>query len=225
MANQLKRILIAAAFSGIVAGLFLTFAQQLELVPLILAAEEYEPESNHKEWHPTEGLERTLFTAAANIVTALGFSLLLGAAMSTRPDSPTWHSGLLWGIAGYLTFFVAPSLGLPPELPGSMAAELGSRQLWWLATVFCTGTGLALLSFSSIPLLKIIGVIFLVSPHIITTPLPDVHSVSLPSGMADTFVWASALVNGAMWILIGSIYGLMYGLIYSRLTDLPHRSE
>ncbi len=213
MPGQLKIILIAAAFSGIVAGVILTFAQQLALTPLILAAEELELTSNHEDWHPADGLERTLFTAAANIVTTFSFALLLGAAMSLRSDNPAWSSGLLWGIGGYLAFFVAPSLGLPPELPGSMAAELGSRQIWWLATVFFTATGLAFLSFSPMPFTKIVGLLLVVSPHFITAPLPDTHSSSVPSDMTEAFVLASSLVNAVMWIIIGSLYGL----IYSRL--------
>ena len=58
-----------------------------------------------------------------------------------------WREGLLWGLGGFAVFMLAPSLGLPPELPGMPAAELGPRQVWWLLTAAATAAGLALLAF------------------------------------------------------------------------------
>ena len=64
------------------------------------------------------------FTVAANIVTAVGFALLLVAASEFAGGIAGWRSGLLWGLAGFAVFTLAPGLGLPPELPAMPAAEL-----------------------------------------------------------------------------------------------------
>lgn len=43
----------------------------------------------------------------------------------------TFGDGRLARMAGFAAFTVAPALGLPPELPGMMAADLGPRQARW----------------------------------------------------------------------------------------------
>ncbi|MEI2612914.1 MAG: CbtA family protein [Candidatus Promineifilaceae bacterium] len=41
-----------------------------------------------------------------------------------------------------LAFQLAPAFGLPPELPGMAAADLGARQVWWCGTALATGVGI-----------------------------------------------------------------------------------
>ena len=65
-------------------------------------------------------------TAAANLVTAIGFGLLLVAASEFAGGITGWRQGLVWGLAGFAIFTLAPGLGLPPELPAMPAAELGA---------------------------------------------------------------------------------------------------
>ena len=60
-------------------------------------------------------------------------------------------------MAGFAVFMLAPSLGLPPELPGMPAAELGPRQVWWLLTAAATAAGLALLAFRRTPVWAVGG--------------------------------------------------------------------
>ncbi len=50
-------------------------------------------------------------------------------------------NGALWGAAGWLAVHLLPAIGLPPELPGFPAADLGDRQVWWVATVGAFGRG------------------------------------------------------------------------------------
>ena len=83
-------------------------------------------------WSPADGFERTVFSALANIVTGIGFALLLVAASELFGGIKDWRQGLFWGLAGFAVFTLAPGLGLPPELPAMPAAELGARQLWWI---------------------------------------------------------------------------------------------
>ena len=70
------------------------------------------------EWAPADGAERFGWTLAANIVAGIGFALLLVAASELRGGLTSWREGLLWGLAGFAVFTLAPSIGLPPEAPG-----------------------------------------------------------------------------------------------------------
>ena len=74
------------------------------------------------------------FTALANLVTAIGFGLLLVAVSEFAGGIRSWRAGPASGASpASPTFTLAPGLGLPPELPAMPAAELGARQAWWIA--------------------------------------------------------------------------------------------
>lgn len=225
-----KRIIFAAALAGALAGLLLTLVQQVQVSQLILKAEVYEDATavaaasqsahghssaehehhEHEAWQPANGVERTLFTALANISLAVGFGLLLGAAICLRGEVSGWRAGLLWGLAGYVVFFVAPSLGLPPEVPGTEAAPLADRQLWWLITVVMTASGLSLLIFARTWQVKILGAVLLVVPHLIGAPQPQVHASAAPVELAHAFIYATAIANAVFWLALGSLMGFFY---------------
>lgn len=218
-----KNLIYAALFAGLLSGLLLTGVQQLQVAPLILQAEVYEDAAaqqgiahhdeaaaheHEHEWQPENGWERTLYTVAANISLAVGFGLLLGAAICQR-GRVNWRIGLLWGLAGYAVFFVAPSLGLPPEVPGTEAAPLHDRQLWWLLTVILSGAGVAVLVFAR-QWLKLLGVAMLVMPHLIGAPQPEVAHSAAPHELAQAFIVATAIANAAFWLALGGFMGLFY---------------
>jgi len=216
-----RELLAAALWTGLLAGLLLTAIQQIQVIPTLLQAEVYEeqaaaaiakPDISHEQhqWQPENGWERTAFTAAANISLGVGFALLIGAVMCTRGRPGNWHMGLLWGLAGYLTFFVAPSLGLPPEVPGTTAAKLADRQSWWLITVLDTGFGLSLLAFAKTRTNQFFGVVLLVSPHLIGAPQPEVHGSAAPAELAQSFITATAIANAVFWLAIGGLMGRFY---------------
>src|SRR5213075_2928187 len=46
-------------------------------------------------WKPAEGLQRHSLTAAANILTAIGFALLLAGIYALRGGAVSWREGLL----------------------------------------------------------------------------------------------------------------------------------
>lgn len=221
-----KPILAAAPFAGLLAGLLLTGIQQLGVAPLILEAETYEiaaAESTHTHaeetgqhahvhehaWQPENGWERTAYTAGANVTLAIGFALLLGAAMSQR-GTANWRTGLLWGLGGYAVFFAAPALGLPPEVPGTEAAPLRDRQLWWLFAVLATAGGLALLAFARSMKIKILGAALLPLPHLVGAPQPQFAGSTAPHELAQAFVVATAFANAAFWLALGGLMGLFY---------------
>lgn len=47
-----------------------------------------------RAWEPRDGLERNIYTAAANVLTAIGFALLLSGIFALRQRDVTWHEGL-----------------------------------------------------------------------------------------------------------------------------------
>lgn len=185
-----QRIAFSAGIAGLLAALLLSVLQSLWMTPLILQAETYEVQTeaparaehhDHGEeaWAPADGWPRTLSTFGGNLVVAVGFGLLLAGLFNLRAPTRV-HQGLLWGLAGYATFCLAPSLGLPPELPGTAAADLTVRQLWWIGTAGATASALALLAFARHPAFKLAALGLLVLPHLLGAPQPVEHASLAP---------------------------------------------
>ncbi|MCP5421106.1 MAG: CbtA family protein [Gammaproteobacteria bacterium] len=162
----------------------------------------------HKEsdWEPADGWQRNGSTLVADILIGIGFGLLLTASLALRPE-PRWKEGLLWGLGGYLVFFVLPGLGLEPEIPGSYAADLAPRQAWWVMAVFCSGVGLALITLQKPWAWKIGGALLILLPHFVGAPQPLSHGGAAPAELAEAFIWRTALVNAVFWLVLGSLAG------------------
>ena len=220
-----KRMIAAAALAGILAGLLLTAVQQIRVVPALLQAEVYEKAAaaafrsghaqrsmgySHEAPQPASGLERAMLSAVSNVILALGFALLLGAAMFLSGGALGWRSGLLWGLAGYAVFFVAPSLGLPPEVPGTETALLTDRQIWWLMTVLFTAAGLSFLVFARTWAISMLGVFLLGVPHLIGAPQAQFHGSTAPAELVDSFLYATVLANFVFWLSLGGLLGFFY---------------
>ena len=220
----LGRILLPAVIAGILSGALLTGLQHVEVIPLIYQAETFENSATvaaghahdgeasgvheAEPWAPDDGIERTSITLLANIVAAVGFGLLLSVAfvlLSAKGRSVVWRGGLLWGLAGFGIFNLAPALGLPPELPGSEAAALDGRQGWWILTVVMTALGLGLIAFARPVYVRALGFIPLVIPHIIGAPAPEHHGGLAPQEMAERFVYASLATSAAFWLALGAL--------------------
>jgi cobalt transporter subunit CbtA len=225
--DYFRNIVLVAAIAGVLAGLGMTVAQQLTTVPLILKAEVYEEqgataahdhgdaaaqpaahEHGDEGWQPADGFERTAFTLLANIVTGVGFALLLVAASELAGGITGWRQGVFWGLAGFAVFTLAPSLGLPPELPAMPAAELGARQLWWVATAFSAAAALALVFYGRTPFAIVAAVALLVAPHLIGAPEPASYDTPIPEGLHHSFVVAVVLTALLFWVLLGALAGL-----------------
>ena len=222
---MIKRIAQTAGFTGLLAALLLTLLQSFWVAPLILQAETFEnaPAATevheHAEatahthdaeaWEPEDGWQRVLSTTGGNLVVAVGFALMLAGLYTLRAPTRT-AQGLLWGLAGYATFVLAPTLGLPPELPGTAAADLAQRQIWWIGTAASTAAGIALIVFSRHWLMKILGVAILAVPHVIGAPQPEVHSMLAPEALEAQFKIASQLTNVAFWLALGLISAWLF---------------
>lgn len=230
---MITRIARTAGFSGLLAALLLTLLQSFWVAPLILQAETYEsaaPAASHpaegqavaahehehsaEAWEPEDGWQRVLSTTGGNLVVAVGFALILAALYSLRAPGRV-SSGAWWGLAGFAVFCLAPTLGLPPELPGTAAADLGLRQNWWVGTAAATAVGLALLVFARHWLLKVLGAVLLVIPHVIGAPQPEVHESLAPAALETQFKIASWLTNAAFWLALG----LLSAWLYRRSSD------
>jgi cobalt transporter subunit CbtA len=228
--DYFRNIVAVAALAGAIAGLGMTVAQQLTTVPLILKAETYEAQvapahdygdaaapqasahqHDHDGWLPADGVERTFFSALANIVTGIGFALLLVAASELFGGIRDWRQGLFWGLAGFSVFTLAPGLGLPPELPAMPAAALGARQLWWVGTAIATAIALGLLVYGRSAVAALAAIVLLVMPHLIGAPQPASYESPIPEGLHHSFVVAVVLTTLLFWVLLGGLAGLFRG--------------
>ena len=223
-----RRLVFAALCAGLLSGLVAAAAHQFGTVPLILAAETYEqkttpaaadahshgPTAAHQptaaEWELENGIERTLYTLAADLLTAIGFALLLASGLALRGGAVTWRDGLLWGLAGFAAFTLAPGIGLPPEVPGTESAPLLTRQLWWLATAIVTGAGLALLAFTRSAICAALALLLLVLPHLYGAPSPTEHAAAAPAALAHRFVVAVTVASLLFWGVLGAATGYFY---------------
>jgi len=225
-----RTILFVAALAGIGTGLVVSALHLFTTVPLILQAETFENAGgeaapavtaeahehapgaaahshDEEEWGPADGVERNGLTVIFTVLTGFGFGLLLIAASEVTGGLKGWHQGLLWGLAGFAAFTVAPGLGLPPELPAMPAADLAARQVWWVGTVAATAGGLALLAFGRSPLLAVLGVALILAPHVIGAPQPESHESPIPEALHHSFVVASVAVSFVFWVLLGGLAG------------------
>lgn len=228
--SPFTRLVSAAVAAGLLAGLALTAVQMVAVTPIIVKAEVFEDAApaapappvahahseahehhhDHTAWKPEDGAERTLFTVLADVTMAVGYGLLLCAALTLRGGRPTWRQGLLWGAAGYLVVFVAPSLGLPPELPGTSAAPVGERQLWWMMAAAGTAAGLALIAFGRSWLWALAGLVLLGAPHLVSAPQPLVHTSAAPEDLVHAFRLASAFTNAVFWLVLGALSAFFF---------------
>lgn len=209
-----RPILLSSFLAGLLASLALTLAQALWVSPLILQAETYEEattpsghEHGDEAWQPENGWQRTLATASANAALGLGYGLMLGGLFALRrPSGPV--QGMAWGLAGYAVFFAAPSLGLPPELPGTAAAELGARQQWWLGTALATALGLGLLFLQRQRLVHAAGLLLMAAPHLIGAPHPVLAASLAPEELQMRFRLATLACNALFWLALGVLSAL-----------------
>ena len=221
---MIKRIAQTAGFAGLLGALLLTLLQSFWVAPLIQQAETYEkaPAALHQHteamaahehdaeaWEPEDGWQRVLSTTGGNLVVAVGFALMLAGLYTLRAPGRT-REGLLWGLAGYAVFCLAPTLGLPPELPGTAAADLTQRQIWWAGTAASTAVALALMVFGRHWWLKVAGVVILVIPHWLGAPQPEVHASLAPEALESQFKWASQLTNVLFWLVLGLISAWLF---------------
>ena len=183
-------------------------------------AEAAAPAAEDEGWAPADGFERFAFSVVANIVTGIGFALILVAVSEFAGGIGNWRQGVFWGLAGFAVFTLAPGLGLPPELPAMPAADLTQRQIWSWATVAATAAGLGLIAFrKSLPLV-ILAVLLIIAPHIVGAPQPDSFETPIPEGLHHQFVVAVTVTNLVFWLVLGAVVGVVRGRFTGTATSL-----
>jgi len=232
---MLKRIFSVGLLAGLVSGLLVAICLHFVTTPLILTAEVYEEaaeaahhaheqtashehhhdagsEHSHElpEWKPADGIERTLSTSAATIVTGIGFSLVLVALMLAADEPITPKNALLWSACGFIATGLATGLGLAPELPGSAGADLAARQTWWIATAAVTGLGLYLLIKTASLATRTAGLVLIALPHIIGAPHPKAFISTAPAELAAQFAASSLVIHALLWVFVGLSVGTFW---------------
>ncbi|MCK5902467.1 MAG: CbtA family protein [Cocleimonas sp.] len=231
-----RKIIFIAFFSALIAGLFLGSLQFLATSKIIYAAEQYEVEEavatlvandghahqhSNTVWEPKAGTERIAYTFLADVLIAFGHGLLLVSFMvfmllKFSKPALSWRSGFVVGFGGYLSFYLATVIGLPPEVPGTVAADLEARQLWWALTVIATLVGLTLLYLAPMKF-KLLGILALLLPHLIGAPQPELHgylttepnAIVALSQLEHQLLLSTAWVNLAYWLVLGTVSGFL----------------
>lgn len=171
--------------------------------------------SHGAESHDDEsmlGFGRFWDTVLANLVAGAGFGLMLAAAaLLTGIGFPEGRDGvmrgLLLGAAAWFCVQLAPSMSLPPAVPGFPYADLGDRQGWWMITVAMSAAGVWCIAMRPEWLVKAVGVAIIVAPHLWGSPVPEDLSSEVPAYIASAYAAASLATTLFFWLLLGGLLG------------------
>ena len=210
---EVRRLIWAVLLAGALAGIVLFLVQRVTVIPLIQTAESFEPESHPaewrhtEEWKPAEGWQRVSLTAAATLLSSIGMAaILFGFAVLARIQLRV-RSGIVLGLAAFVCFSLAPSLGLPPEPPGVPVADVADRQVWWAGTVIATALGLWMLARGPRTwLVRVAAVICIIAPHWIGAP-KAVGENEVPEALLRQFAIASLASMAVFWVVLGASAG------------------
>lgn len=167
----------------------------------------------------TSDFQRTLLTFLMDFVAYTGFALVLAAGLglaASRGFSIDLNRGLLFGLAGFAAVQLAPAMGLSPEVPGTPAADLAARQIWWIGTVAATAIGLAILAFMTGPV-RFAGLLPIALPHLIGAPVPEGFGGIVPPELAAHFAARALTVGAIAW----AVLGLATGYFWTRTGEHP----
>jgi len=227
---MIRNLFAAALLAALCAGLLTAAIQHFRITPLILHAETFEGEGGHshgeeaadhshadavastaaeepEEWAPADGFERTAYTTLATVLAAAGFALVIGAVSVLSGLPITFANGFLWGIAGFVTFSLAPAYGLAPELPGMPAADVLPRQIWWIGTALATGAAWLLLAKTRAGWAFAVAAALVVIPHIIGAPASPDEPSAVPAHLATEFAAITLGTSFVFWLVLGTLFG------------------
>lgn len=240
----LRRLIWCALAAALFVGSVQSVVQRWQALPILLAAEAFEGqkakpataethdhaagaghETHHEDaaWAPAAGIERSAWTWVANVLHAVGIALLVFVVMALW----TWKRGLATGplrvaaavaAAGWLSFHLWPSIGLPAEVPGMAAAPLHARQVWWLLAVGCSASACATLVFAKARWHWLVAAALLALPFVVGAPelagdpfagLDGDARASLLK-LAHDFVWATTWVSLSFWAAMAVAAGPLF---------------
>lgn len=234
---MIQRMLAGGLIAGFAAGLLGALLHFAFVQELILLGEEYEtgalvhfagagdaPAAPHDHSHgdgeaghdhgdgddSDSAISRNALTVLFTGLIYAGYGLLLVAGFALAEHfgrKIKAEDGILWGIAGFVTLQFAPAMGLAPELPGTIAADLGARQIWWWGTVLATGTGIALLAYGRGFVAWVIAGALLAAPHVIGAPHLGEYFGSAPPEVGAEFAARVLGVGFVVWTVLGWLAG------------------
>lgn len=168
---------------------------------------------DHGDGEEVSTLTRNLWTTVFFGLVYVAYALILVAGFGLARvygKVITAREGLLWGIAGFAACQLAPAMGLAPELPGTLAADLGERQVWWWGTAASTAVALGLLGYGRSLVTAALAVVLLAAPHVIGAPeLEGFHGVAPPE-VSAAFAARVLGVGLAVWALMGWVAGHLW---------------
>ncbi|MDE0059153.1 MAG: CbtA family protein [Defluviicoccus sp.] len=211
-----SRILVGGLFAGFLAGAIAAVLQLAFVQPVLLQAELYESgRLVHFGAARTAGaavetagidLWRDGLSVLFAILLYTGYALVLVAAMALAAERGiriTARQGLIWGMAGFVSVQLAPALGVPPELPGTAAADIELRRAWWVVTVAATAAGLALVAFGKGWTMRGVAAALILAPHVVGAPHPASFAGPAPPEIGSLFAARALGVGLAAWALLG----------------------
>ena len=222
---MIKQLFTSAVLAGLVAGIFAAALQLIFVVPLLIEGETFEQglvvhfttvengaiETPVGNPDVMAQLPRHVGTLAMNMVVYTGFAFLMVVGIAQRAGHKiNGRSGLIWGLAGFLAVNLAPAVGLAPELPGTIAADMFARQMWWLGTVLASIAGIASIAFARAPWGMITGAALLAAPHVIGAPVLDTYYGIAPPELASHFAARALAVAAASWAVLGATAGWLW---------------
>ena len=234
-----RNIVYSALVVGIIAGSLYGLFQQLQINPIIYAAEAYEVseaktlpaveahdnsdghshDHGHESWSPEHGFERIVATLFSNILVGMAFSILLISIMALhnlKSNKPplNWKTGALWGFGLMLSIFAAPSLlGIHPEIPGTVSASVEARQIWWVVSAIATAAGLLVIYYGA-NVIKLGGLVLIVLPHLIGPAKPK----SLSFANSDPGAVSALNELSSQFIIMTSIGMLIFCVLLGALS-------
>ncbi len=210
------RLVTSALFAGFAAGLIAALLQLYFVQPVLLHAELYETGALvHFGTAATPGAAPAMGgidpvrDGLSILFTALvytGYALMMVAAMAAAQDRGaviSARNGILWGFAGFMAVHFLPAFSLPPELPGSAAADVAPRQIWWFGTVAVSTLALWLIAFGKSWSIWVVAIVLLLVPHLIGAPHPTEFLGPVPPELAALFASRALGVGLAAWVLLG----------------------
>ncbi len=223
--------------------MLLTVVQGIELIPLLHDSEarqlnsssssvatdplNSQPSQSHdaQASPPAPSHERQLYTLLTNTIISWGYALVICATMalhhlhSTRPPV-TRASGLIWGLAGYIAFYVAPTMAIPPQTPASeifltdglLSLSLPLQKTAWLAVSITTAAGIAGIYYAK-GQKKLWGAAVLILPQLLLATLGSELTHSAMHPQHNNLDAKIASITAASYSKIGYITNLLYWLV------------
>ena len=217
-----SRILISAIFAGAAAGLVAGILQLIFVQPVLLHAELYESgelvhfggiANSADPALPGFDVMRDGLSLIFTMLIYTGYALLMIAMMNIAEERGAQIDGrwgIIWGVAGFVAFHLAPGFTLAPEVPGVAAADVTARQIWWFATVISAAIAMWLLAFGGNWAMWGAAAVLLMAPHLIGAPEPDSFTGPVPTEIGALFAARALGVGLAAWVLLGCFAGFFW---------------